>query len=307
MARDGSVGSEPSTGVPQPLDPLAVPGHGPAEYGARVPLARRIAAKVLPDSAKRAHERWTNRRRTRALREPTRAYVERYGTTVRHGPLAGLRYPEAAIDSGTDYLVAKLAGTYELELHDVLRGWVGGGFEHVVDVGCAEGYYAVGLARAMPQATVHAFDIDDRARARCTALAELNGVADRVRVQGDGASAALARLPAQGVALLCDAEGYERTLLDPEVSPRLAGWPIIVELHDFIDPSISELIVTRFSSTHAVRLIDERSRDGVSTPELADVPARRRGILLDECRPSLMRWAYLEPAARSSTASVSAA
>ena len=272
-----------------------------------MPALRDIAASVAPDFAKRAHERWTTRRRASALVEPTRAYVARHGTEVRHGPLAGLRYPAGAQDSGTDYLVAKLTGAYELELHDAIAAWVAAAPAHVVDVGSAEGYYAVGLARAIPGAQVHAFDIDASARERCAALAALNGVADRVTVGEACTPETLAALPAEGVVLLCDAEGYERELLDPARAPRLAGWPVLVELHDFIDPSITATIAERFAPTHDVQLIEERPRDGHDVPELRDVPARDRTVLLDEFRPERMRWAYLRPAARSTADSVSAA
>lgn len=272
-----------------------------------MPTARDFAAALAPDFVKRRHERWARRRRAAAVAGPTRAFVAQHGTEVRHGPLAGLMYPQDAGDGGTDYLVAKLTGAYERELHEVIAAWIGMAPAHVVDVGCAEGYYAVGLARAIPGVTVHAYDIDPVARARCAALAERNGVADRVRVGAACTPATLEALPAAGVVLLCDAEGYERELLDPGRVPRLAGWPVLVELHDFLDPSITPTVARRFEATHDVRMIDEQPRSGLDVPELRDVGRRSRAALLDEYRPARMQWAYLTPAARSAAASVSAA
>jgi hypothetical protein len=272
-----------------------------------MPTTRALAAALAPDVVKRAHERWSLRRRAHAVSGPTRDFVARHGRTVLHGPLAGLRYPDDAADAGTDYLVAKLTGAYELELHDVIAEWVRAAPAHVVDVGSAEGYYAVGLARAIPGARVHAFDVDAGARDRCAALAGLNGVSDRVSVGEACTPEVLAALPEDGVVLLCDAEGYERELLDPARVPRLAGWPILVELHDFLDPSITPGIARRFAATHELRLIDERPRRGEDIPELRDLPAGQRDALLDEYRPARMQWGYLRPAARSAAASVSAA
>ena len=51
--------------------------------------------------------------------------------------------------------------------------------------GCAEGYYAVGMARLAPEITVYAYDIEERARIACADLAQRNGVADRVIVGGE--------------------------------------------------------------------------------------------------------------------------
>src|SRR4051794_23892795 len=88
-------------------------------------------------------------RRTRAFLEligpPTREYVAAHGLEVRHGPLAGMFYlPGLEATSGD--LVAKLLGAYEEELHRVLERWIASGAGTVIDVGSAEGYYAVGLA-----------------------------------------------------------------------------------------------------------------------------------------------------------------
>src|SRR3954447_21943698 len=213
---------------------------------------RSLLAAVIPAPVKRAHERRNVRRRAAAVLPPTRAYVARHGTEVRHGPLTGLRYPHDATDGGSDYLVAKLTGAYELELHEAIDAWIAAAPAHVVDVGSAEGYYAVGLAKAIPGATVHAYDIDAGARERCGALGELNGVAERLRVGDSCTPEDLERLPEHEVVLLCDAEGYERELLDPERVHRLVGWPLLVELHDFVDPSITPTIVARFSATHDV-------------------------------------------------------
>ncbi len=255
---------------------------------------RSVIARVTPAWAKRRHERWLTARRERAVAGPTARYVAEHGRGVRHGPLAGLEYP-AAFD-GTGDLVSKLLGTYELELREELERWVAAGHPHLVDVGSAEGYYAVGLARAMPGSTVYAYDIDAGARERCAALARANGVQDRVVVGGKCTPATLqAGFPAHGVALLSDCEGYERVLLDPVAAPVLAGWPILVELHEFLDPQVTDVIARRFAATHDVRIISGRGRDGAELPELATFSPRERAVLLDEHRPAAMRWAALTP------------
>ncbi len=52
----------------------------------------------------------------------------------------------------------------------------------VLDLGCGYGPVAVTVARRNPGATVWAVDVNERARALCTANAEMAGVGDRVRV-----------------------------------------------------------------------------------------------------------------------------
>ena len=100
--------------------------------------------------------------------------------TVRFGPFAGMRYVAAA--SGSQVL-PKVLGSYEEPIQPWIEEIISGRkYDLIIDVGCAEGYYAVGFARRMPNVRIHAFDIDPRARERTGELAELNRVSDRVLV-----------------------------------------------------------------------------------------------------------------------------
>jgi hypothetical protein len=228
------------------------------------------------------------------VRGVTDEYVERYGTTVRGGPFSGLRYPEQ-LDTAPGDLVAKLLGTYERELHGVLAEWIQAGHPQLIDVGCAEGYYAVGLAKAMPGSTVDAYDIDPDARERCLELARINEVEQRVRVRCACEPAVLGGYPERGVALLCDCEGYERVLLDPQAAPRLRGWPILVELHEFLDATVTETLRERFRDSHEIEIIEGEGRELDGRVELDFASDARRAAALGERRPGPMRWAHLRP------------
>jgi methylase of polypeptide subunit release factors len=82
-------------------------------------------------------------------------------------------------------LVPKLLGSYEAELHPVLDQVIRNNYETIIDVGCAEGYYAVGLALSLPTTHVHAFDIDSRARELCTIWRRPTRSQERVIVEGE--------------------------------------------------------------------------------------------------------------------------
>jgi hypothetical protein len=253
-----------------------------------------LLRRLVPGWAKRRHEAWSTARFIRRLGAASTAYLERHELSVVRGPFVGLEYPpELATGSGD--LVAKLAGTYELELHDVIFDWIDRGLTRIVNVGVAEGFYAVGLARAIPGAAVIAYDIDDDMRARCRSLAATNGVADRIEIRETCTPADLQALGEAETVLLCDCEGCEARLLDPATSPVLCQWELLVELHDFVDSTISETICRRFEETHVVTLIDNRSRADVVPPELEHLSRRERLTLIGERRPTEMRWARLQP------------
>ena len=76
------------------------------------------------------------------------------------GPFAGMRYETEAVHS---MHVPRLLGTYERELHASLERAPGMPYLRVINIGCGEGYYAVGLAMRLPGAHVHAFDSEVRA------------------------------------------------------------------------------------------------------------------------------------------------
>lgn len=256
-------------------------------------MRRRLSA-LVPQAAKDALDRRITARHVKAVGGPTQSFVEAHGTTVLHGPLAGMDYTLAA-GWGTGDLVSKLAGAYELEIRPAFERWVREEPKVVVDVGSAEGYYAVGLARALPRAKVYAFDTDPVPRGRCAALAAANGVGDRVETLGECTPESLSELPETSVALLADCEGYERVLLDPRRAPQLAGWDIVVELHEFMDPNIASDLVTRFEATHDIELIAQLPRTGEEAPELASLSPAERRTVLDEHRPEQMRWAVMRP------------
>lgn len=256
---------------------------------------RALVSWLVPRAAKRAIDRRRAKRFLSVVRPATDDIVRGHGLAVLRGPLAGLCYlPELVRSSGD--LVAKLLGTYEQELHPALRAWIVAPPDTVVDVGCAEGTYAVGLALAIPGARVLAYDIDPAARALCEAMAQQNAVSARVRVRGACTHRELNELSAaEDVCLLLDCEGCELELLRPDLVPAMGRWRVIVELHDFVDPSITATIAERFAPSHDVRLVDGTGRDPAAVPELDGFDEHTRQALLSEFRPGPMRWGVLTP------------
>ena len=68
------------------------------------------------------------------------------GSTVQNGPFKGMRL---ALRSswGEGDISPMLLGVYEQELHGVLTEFSGEKYGAIVNIGAADGYYAVGTAR----------------------------------------------------------------------------------------------------------------------------------------------------------------
>lgn len=67
--------------------------------------------------------------------------------------------------------------------------------------------------------------------------------------------------------LMCDIEGAERELLQPESAPALKGMDIIVESHECLIPGITQVLIDRFKDTHNITLVqDDGQRQLVKPP-----------------------------------------
>lgn len=215
------------------------------------------------------------------------------------GPFAGMRYLPAASGSG---LLPKLTGSCELEIQPAIETLLKTDYQTVVNVGCGEGYYAVGLAMRLPRARVHAFDIDIVARQRTRRLARLNGVSGRVRVRGRCQHRDLRMLTGPGSLIVCDCEGCESPLLDLQAEPALAATDLLVELHEFVDAGVTSRLRERFRSTHECEIFPATSRDELELPALERLSVSQRRQAVWEGRPAGMSWAWFRSKAGETAA-----
>jgi len=172
--------------------------------------------------------------------------------TVMKGPFKGLQLTKAAMTKLYGYY---LSGSYENELHPYLEDFISQPYQIILNIGSSLGYYAAGLAMRMPQAVVHAFDIDPKEQDRCRGMAAQNNVADRVIVSGLFRGEDFVQYAAQKTLIVMDIEGGEVALLDPVAYPALTSMDIIVELHDVLEPDISEKVMERFKTSHDIKFV----------------------------------------------------
>jgi precorrin-6B methylase 2 len=162
-------------------------------------------------------------------------------------------------------------------------------------VGCAEGYYAVGLARMMPDVTVYAYDIDAKARAACAELAEKNGLSDRVIVGGEFAPDGFEAFAGRRMLVMVDAEGAELDILQPALSPALAGMNVIVETHDLYRPHALATMAERFAPTHDIVRVDQQPKTFDMPPWLRELPHLDQLLAVWEWRIQPTPWLVMTP------------
>jgi hypothetical protein len=208
--------------------------------------------------------------------------------------------------------IPKLLGIYEREVYAAVDRACAARPDLVVDIGAAEGYYAVGLALRLPQTKVVAFEMMDEARALLGQMSAANGVQDRVELRGrcdrGDLDDLLTRHPQSLV--ICDCEGFEAILLDPLRVPGLRTASVLVESHDFILPGIAEELTERFGPTHRVERIWATERSPAEYPfdsaYLRMLPASYKAWVVSEWRPTRMSWLWMEPRNSGARAAASA-
>lgn len=219
--------------------------------------------------------------------------------SVESGPFQGLKYP-TLVSVGSE-LSPKLLGTYESEIVEWIKEVTRKSFEGILNIGCGEGYYAVGLARCFPGLIISAFDTDPRARELCREMALANEV-DNVQIFQSCSRDLLSSLEEdKAYFILSDCEGAERELFDAQIARHLRRSTFIIELHDFKDRSISGTVLGAFRDTHRIDVVsslsDHLKAETYMVESLRGANYGERFHAFAERRPEVMSWLRASPTA----------
>lgn len=217
--------------------------------------------------------------------------VAQAGQVVAGGPFKGMRYDVPAAEGAH---AVRLLGAYEAGLTPVIESIIARRVPQIFDIGCAEGYYAVGLARRMPETVIHARDTSPDARALVAQLAEANGVADRIRIGGAMEHADFSLCEQADTVIICDIEGAEDALLDPVAAPSLARADILVEVHEGMVAGLTDRLATRFAATHRITRLGRKLADDLLPDWAESLGDLDRLLLLWEWRAAPTPWLWME-------------
>lgn len=218
---------------------------------------------------------------------------------VLHGPFAGTKYYNGTFfgPSGPKWI-----GCYEEHLHAAIGEIAGGGV--IVDVGSAEGYYAVGFARLMPDSMIYSFEVDPISRWQQRRLAGMNNITRNLLIEEWCSHADIARIAQKHnrISLIVDIEGEEMAFLDPDLCPALRRCNILVETHrsatlDY--PEFSLTLQKRFQSSHEITVLKSRQVNPLAYPKASGLSDVQFAQASSEMRPhSLQDWLWMIPRCR---------
>ena len=261
-------------------------------------VIRNIAQQLLPERLFSQLTSVTSRNyQHRFLKEHgldiiTEKVVMEYGLNVLHGPFQGMIYPQNSLISR--HGIPKLLGSYEQELHPVLLDVIANSeqYDSFIDIGCAEGYYAVGLAMTTGR-TVRAFDPEPRERAFCRDMASLNMVADKVVLHKWCDVDYLTSLAGKRCFVLSDCEGYEDQLFVANSIASLTRCDLLIELHDVDGKDMHAALSSRFTETHEMLTISARTPDPGEYSELEFLNGDAVKAISEYRNPE-QKWLYLK-------------
>jgi len=216
--------------------------------------------------------------------------------TVQAGVFSGMQLPVEAVCSQK---CPKIIGSYEYELQPVLKKLIDNNYDTIINIGCAEGYYAVGFSLQCRKAVIIAVDPLSESRDKLSIVAGKNGVSERIIYKKWVSSNRLNKWICNKTLIIMDCEGSEIGLLNPLNCKKLYKADILVEIHNFsAHPEIGSIINKRFSKTHNLTEIHQSKRNPSNFSALNYITNSKSKELMDEKRPNSIYWLYMENRSR---------
>lgn len=213
------------------------------------------------------------------------------------GPFKGMQYIN---QSNGSVLIPKIVGVYECELHEIIYNIINRNYNNIIDIGAAEGYYAVGFAYAAKKRNkpinIFAYDINKEALKNLKKLAEINNVTDCITINHEFTYYELDKYLQSTSLIICDIEGEEKNLLNLNNHPSLVKFDILVEVHDGIDnPIIENQLINQFTTTHTIKKIVFNPNHSIRQKVLPFITNRNYvKNILNEGRKFGLVWLFLE-------------
>jgi len=192
-------------------------------------------------------------------------------------------------------LTPKILGTYESELHPFFKQLPLKKYEMVIDVGCAEGFYLIGLGCLIPDIPLIGIDTDPEALRLVEKMAAVNQVKpERLQLRRQFSPENLGTMLPKRSLLICDCEGFETTVFSKDNLWLWRDSDLLIECHDFIIPNITEELAGRLKTSHMVTIVKSVDVDQKTSIPRSEIfrgarPEHQRR-LVHEGRPARMRW-----------------
>lgn len=212
---------------------------------------------------------------------------------VQSGIFKNLRYPK--IYSYGSVIFPKLMGIYEKQLHKPINELKKNNYETVINIGAAEGYYAIGMALYFPKSKVVAIDQNIDALNFLKEMSITNKTQDRVKIINGDAKIFLEKIdPNQSYLVVCDCEGCEYDIFSEKNIENLKRSDLIIEMHyseeysKFIKQKNSFL--EKFKKYHDHEIVKHEDTRLEDLKDLENITIKHAKKLANEVRAKNAEW-----------------
>jgi hypothetical protein len=222
-----------------------------------------------------------------------------FNNTIAYGPFSGFKMAPSEWSQSMDRGVM-LLGIYEQEVLAVITTNAPS-FDYFVNIGSADGYYALGVLKNNHFKKSYCFEILEKEREVFLNNAELNNLNNRFEMYEQATSDFHLMIPddvKSNCIMLVDIEGFEFEIFNRESISAFRKALIVIELHEFaVEDGESKLenLLNIASEFFDLEYLTTAARDVSVFPELRRLQDNLRWLLVSEGRAQLQRWLVLKP------------
>ena len=238
-----------------------------------------------------------------ALDPTQRAYLARLDEMTRHGHgtvetgiFKGLNLQHAG-NKDDHELVEKLEGHFETCIQEILLKITNKKFPGIINVGCIDGYYAMGTAVTFKPEVVHVVEPRLAGRARLMANMAINNIETDIEVDASVTSTEVSQIARiyEHLLVILDEPNLTDTVINAETIEFLGHSEFIIETTCMSHVMYVERIVRLLSASHHISSINKDPL-GVLPLVHPDDPSTREPIVqLWSGKPNSKSWLYAVP------------
>lgn len=228
---------------------------------------------------------------------------EQLNGVVQFGPFQGMQLSSNPHWGSSDR-ASMLLGLYEKEVLDYIMSLPLNKDRNFIDIGAADGYYAIGFLMAERFKQSICFELTELGQQVIAENAERNGVGHKVKIHGvanDAALESFSEADLEQAVVLVDIEGAEFEVLSQRNLEKLRNSYLVIEIHNWID-GFKEKYNRLLNDANEIFNLSVLKVGQREIPELEifeNFPDDNRWLMLSEGRPNRMRWLCCTPKSAS--------